>query len=87
MKQNIFPRLKRVFTGIVAGTLALIWWGVLYPELCFPQDTYDVVYETESEEISGDESCAELLWADEEQIVVKSRLLEWIKNKRSLNVK
>lgn len=75
--QNIFPGLRRMFTGIAAGALALIWWGVLYPELCFPQDTYDIICEEEGE-IPADESYCRLLWADEEQIVIKSRLWEWI---------
>ena len=79
MKQNIFSRLRKMLTGIAAGTLAFVWWSVLYPELCFPQDTYDIMYEMEEEEISGDEMCRRLLGADEEQIIVSSRLLEWIK--------
>lgn len=79
MKQKIFFQLKRMLTGIAAGAFAFVWWGVLYPELCFPQDTYDIMYEMEEEEISGDDMCRQLLWADEEQIIVTSRLLQWIK--------
>lgn len=57
-------------TGLLAG--ALVWWCVLYPELCFPQDTYEAVYETEEENFRS------LLQAEEEQVIVKSRLLEWL---------
>ena len=79
MKQNIFSGLRRMLTGIAMGTLAFVWWGVLYPELCFPQDTYDIMYEMEEEGISGEDMCRRLLGADEKQIIVTSRLLQWIK--------
>lgn len=79
MKRNIFSELRMIFTGIAAGAFAFVWWAVLYPELCFPEDTYDIIYEMEEENISGDESHQRLLWADEEQIIIRSRLLEWIK--------
>ncbi len=36
--------------GLLAGGLAFVWWCVLYPELCFPQDTYAAV---SGEEESG----------------------------------
>lgn len=79
MKRNIFSELRMKFAGIAAGAFACVWWAVLYPELCFPEDTYDIIYEMEEEDISGDESRHQLLRADEEQIVIRSRLLEWIK--------
>ena len=79
MKHKIFSQIKKILTGIAAGVFAFVWWGVLYPELCFPQDTFDIVYEMEEEEISEDDMCRRLLWADEEQIIVSSRLLQWIK--------
>ena len=82
MKQNIFSQLRKMLTGIAAGALAFVWWWVLYPELCFPQDTYDIIYEMEEEGISEDDMCRQLLGADEEQIIVTSRLLQWIKQYR-----
>lgn len=73
--------------GASVGVIALVWWCVLYPELCFPQDTYEVVYETK--EAEGIEDATEesvtypsILQADDEQIVVKSRLLEWLRQKK-----
>ena len=79
MRQNIFSQLRKMLTGIAAGAFAFVWWGVLYPELCFPQDTYDIIYEMQEEEISEDDMCRQLLGADGEQIIVTSRLLQWIK--------
>lgn len=79
MKQKIFSQIKKILTGIAAGVFAFVWWGVLYPELCFPQDTYDIMYEMEEEGISGDDMWRQLLRADGEQIIVTSRLLQWIK--------
>ncbi len=84
MKKNIFPKLRKMLTGLAAGAFAFVWWGVLYPELCFPQDTYDIMYEMEEEGMFQDDMCRQLLWADEEQIIVTSRLLEWIKQHKQL---
>lgn len=79
--QDMKKRLKTGCMGLFAGIFAWIWWFLLYPELCFPQDVYDVVYETDVEEIEGsqEEICDLLLQADQEQVIVKSRLLEWIR--------
>lgn len=84
MKQNIFSKLREMLTGIAAGALIFVWWGVLYPELCFPQDTYDIVYGMEEEESFGDDMCHQLLGADGEHIIVTSKLLEWIKQHKQL---
>ena len=86
------PRMRSA--GLLAGVLAFVWWCVLYPELCFPQDTYEAVYEAgegsaakEGVEKEGaeqessaltEENCCRLLRADKEQVIVKSRLLEWL---------
>lgn len=56
--------------GLLAG--ALVWWCVLYPELCFPQDTYEAAGGMEEENFQR------LLQAEGEQVIVKSRLLEWL---------
>ena len=79
--------------GMAVGIFAFVWWCVLYPELCFPQDTYEAVYETgkeaeeglsadgemkEDTDVSEKENCRRLLQADDEQVIVKSRLLEWL---------
>ena len=60
--------------GVLAGVFAFVWWCVLYPELCFPQDTYEAVYETGEENEEG--NFRGLLQAEEEQVIVKIRLLE-----------
>lgn len=84
MKGNVKEGLRAALTGGCVGMFALVWWGVFYPELCFPKDTYEVVYEWEEREADeADEAdemdaeiCDGLLQADGEQIIVKSRLLE-----------
>lgn len=83
MKKMIVPKLREMLTGAAVSAFALLWWGVLYPELCFPKDTYEVIYETAGEEeaLSEEEICSRLLHADEEQVIVMSRLFEWLKQK------
>ncbi|MDE7339506.1 MAG: stage II sporulation protein R [Lachnospiraceae bacterium] len=98
MKASV-PRMRSA--GLLAGVLAFVWWCVLYPELCFPQDTYEAVYEAGGKETEAaeegrekadaekegaeqeksalaEENCCWLLRADKEQVIVKSRLLEWL---------
>ncbi|MCM1039963.1 MAG: stage II sporulation protein R [Roseburia sp.] len=87
IKKATLRNIKTAVMSIAAGAAAFVWWGVLYPELCFPQDTYEVMWE-EAEitadggeifsELSEEEICERLLQAEEEQVIVKSRLLEWI---------
>lgn len=81
------------FTGAAVGVVALVWWCVLYPELCFPRDTYEAVYETDevyedvipeadNENKESDSRASgvypDILMADDEHIVIKSRLFEWL---------
>lgn len=73
--------MNRIKYRIAAlGVMALVWWCVFYPELCFPQDTYEVV---DDEDIVEEENYPDILQADDEQIVIGSRLLEWFKNKKN----
>lgn len=74
--------LRMTVTGALMGASACVWWIFLYPELCFPDDTYEIVYETEeAEENGGKEDIYDMLmYSDDEQIVIKSRILEWLKS-------
>lgn len=59
---------------------AVAWWGILYPELCFTQETFEqVVISEEFQEMTGQEIYEHLLEASGDEIVIKSRLLEWFK--------
>lgn len=80
MKQIVWSgycdlRLRALVTGI----FALIWWGVLYPELCFTEDTFRQVIVEDGEVITVKEACyREILDAEGDDIVIESRLLEWL---------
>lgn len=72
-------RLRAAATGI----LAFIWWGVLYPELCFTEGTYQQVITAGGEETAVDEAdYRDLLEAAGDEIVIKSRLLEWLEQRK-----
>ncbi len=77
-------RIKDIFLNqrnriAALGVMALVWWCVFYPELCFPEDTYEVV----DNEKTAEEDYPPILEVDDEQIVIGSRLLEWLKNKKN----
>lgn len=73
-------RLKAGLTCMFAAA----WWGILYPELCFTEETFQAVTESEDKMHNTEEqtvqqiSCQELLKCTGEDIVVRSRLIEWL---------
>lgn len=82
MKKGTLKDIRGMVVSVAVGAAAFVWWSVLYPELCFPEDTYEIVYKDAGEDaemFSEEEICAGLLQAGEEQVIVKSRLLEWIR--------
>lgn len=67
------------FKGILLVFFAFAWWGLLYPELCFTEDTFRQVIVEDGEVITVKEACyCEILDAEGDDIVIESRLLEWL---------
>ncbi len=87
--------------ALTTGVLALAWWGLWYPELCFTDGTYEKVTAAEEQaagsagESSQDDpgadgeadwgkaydGSADILRAKPGEIVIKSRVLEWLAQK------
>ena len=73
----------RIRTAAVA-VFALTWWGILYPELCFTDSTYSQIDAVDGQEIEAEQpDYRDILNASSDEIVIKSRLLEWIEQKIS----
>jgi hypothetical protein len=71
---------------LAVSVFALAWWGILYPELCFTEDTFEqVVTVEEGQEMSEQEIYQHLLAASGDEIVIKSRFLEWFEEKLAGN--
>lgn len=69
--------------ALVTGIFALAWWGILYPELCFTQDTcQQIVIENGEEKVVAEADYRDILAADEDEIVIKSRLMEWLEEQK-----
>ena len=63
------------FKGILLVFFAFAWWGLLYPELCFTEDTFRQVIVEDGEVITVKEACyREILDAEGDDIVIESRL-------------
>ena len=72
------------FKGILLVFFAFAWWGLLYPELCFTEDTFRQVIVEDGEVITVKEACyREILDAEGDDIVIESRLLEWLEESLS----
>lgn len=86
-RQNIQQVLLKVYRDArlrtaAAGVMALAWWGLLYPELCFTDSTCAQVTVTDGQEIeAGQADYRDVLNATGDEIVVGSRLLEWLQEK------
>ena len=64
------------------GVFAFVWWGLLYPELCFTENTYEQVIIVGDEEVEAEQTdYRNVLGASGDQIVIKSRLWEWLEQK------
>ena len=65
--------------AFAACVLATAWWSVFYPELCFTQETCEVISDgrMQTEEIDA----AEILHSSGEELVISSRFLEWCDKK------
>lgn len=68
--------MKQKIKLLFAGIFACVWWFLFYPELCFPDGTYEAAYQESICEEIFPEEIEKLLQADDEHIIVKSRLLE-----------
>lgn len=83
-RQNIEQILLRVYYDIrlraaAVGLFAFAWWGLLYPELCFTENTCEQVIIVDGEEVEADlTDYRDVLGATGDEIVVGSRLLEWL---------
>lgn len=64
---------------LAVSIFALAWWGILYPELCFTEETFEqVVTEEEFQGMTEQEIYEHLLEASGDEVVIRSRLLEWL---------
>ena len=66
--------------AVVIGAAACVWWGVLYPELCFADGTYErTAADADCENgCAAADSADGILRASGDEIAVCSRILEWI---------
>ena len=71
---------------LAACLLAAVWWGILYPELCFTEETCEAVIldETRTDGLTGEITAAKVWGASGDEIVISSRLLEWCEEKLAL---
>ncbi len=67
-----------------AGICALVWCGLLYPELCFTQGTCEQILIVQGQEIVIEQlENTDILGASGDEIIVRSRFLEWLKEIKS----
>lgn len=77
----------------LATVFAAAWWGILYPELCFTEETCQAVVMEDSEAAAQQETeqpdeaqrivsqqmtYKEVLEATGDDVVIKSRFFEWL---------
>lgn len=81
--------LEQIYTNMhiraaAAVICALVWCGLLYPELCFTQGTCEQILIIQGQEIVIEQlEEADILNASDGQIIVRSRFLEWLEQLKS----
>ncbi|RKI82617.1 hypothetical protein D7V83_10445 [bacterium 0.1xD8-71] len=76
-QMGVYHMWKKLRTLAVA-MFAIAWWGVLYPELCFTEETFEqVVVAEDFQGMTREEVYESLLQASGDEIVIRSRFLEW----------
>jgi len=72
------------FRTAVIAVFAFVWWGVLYPELCFTKETCEQVIIVDGEETEAQqEDYQGILEASGDEVVIKSRFFEWLEQRKS----
>lgn len=67
---------------LAVTVFAVAWWGILYPELCFTEETFEqVIVDEACQGMTKQEVYEHLLTASGDEIVIKSRFLEWLDEK------
>lgn len=85
---HIKTMLKSTYNNLrlrtmAAAIMALAWWGVLYPELCFTENTCAQVIVSQGKEIVIEQTDYQgVLHASGDEVVVRSRLLEWLEQQK-----
>ncbi|MDE6387874.1 MAG: hypothetical protein K2L82_08735 [Lachnospiraceae bacterium] len=88
-RKNICIFVKKVYNNLcfrtaAAGIMALAWWGVLYPELCFTENTCVQVIISQGQEIVLEQTDYQgILSASGDEVIVRSRLLEWLEQQKN----
>lgn len=100
IKKSIKKNIKRLWQkaccnlrirAAAVGALALAWWGLLYPELCFTENTCVKLVTAQGQELMEKEKDRlelemEVMSATGDEIIIRSRLLEWLEQKRQVKV-
>ena len=86
-RQNIGRLLRKGYQDLrirsaAAFVFAFVWWGALYPELCFADGTCVEVSVCDGQEtVTGQADYSDIMDAEGGDIVLGSRLLEWLEQK------
>lgn len=77
--------MKKNGKKLAACLLAAVWWGIFYPELCFTEETCEVVApaETQMDGMTEQAGAADVWYASGDEIVISSRFLEWLEENLS----
>ena len=76
--------MKKRVLSLVMAAMSIAMFGILYPEYILLSDTYEYIIEENLQNIENPEHCpdnadlSELLYAEPEQILVSSKLLQYL---------
>lgn len=68
--------MKEIKETILLTMMSIMFWGILYPQFSLTENTYLCLH---AQEANPEKDFFQILGAGEGDIVVKSKLWEWLK--------
>lgn len=77
--------MKYVKQWVLLGMMSFAFWGVLYPQFSLVEESYDIIQSRKEAQIEKNarKDFFAILEADKGELVISSRLLELLKEKRN----
>ena len=74
--------MRRMKESCMIGIMTLMFWGIMYPQFSLAEETYICLDKKEKE---PEKDFFEILDASGEQLIFKSKLWEFVKERVSIN--
>ena len=68
--------MKKIRETVVIALMSVMFWGILYPQFNLTEDSYHCL---QKQEKNPEEDFLSMLNAQKGEVIIKSRIWEWVK--------